>query len=77
MIGISDMPALLDELCVKLGLCLSPGDRARISITPYRDLDSFANAVLIAEGIEPVTTNRRLRHDLLETIAPYVIEAGR
>jgi hypothetical protein len=74
MIGISDMPALLDELCVKLGLCLSPADRARISISSFRDLDAFANAVLLAEGIEPVSTTRRLRHDLHECIAPYVIE---
>jgi hypothetical protein len=75
MIIISDMPALLDELCVKLGLCLSPADRARISITPHRDLDSFANAVLLAEGLEPVATDRRLRHDLHECIEAYVVPA--
>jgi hypothetical protein len=66
------MPALLDELCVKLGLCLSPAARSRISISSYRDVDALANAVLLAEGMEPVSTDRRLRQELHDCIAPYV-----
>ena len=70
---ISDMPALLDELCVKLGLCLDPDARARISIAPPRDLDAFEHAVLLAEGMDPLQADRRLRHDLRECIARFAI----
>ena len=66
-----DVPALLDEICVKLGLCLGPDKRSRISIAPPRDIDDFADAVLVATGRDPVFVDRRLRHDLRECIARY------
>lgn len=65
---------LLDELCVKLGICLDPDDRARLSITQFKDIDSFEVAVLRAEGLDPLQTDRRLRHALREHISRYVIE---
>ena len=68
---IVDVPALLDELCVKLGLCLGPDERARLSVAPPADLDSFEVAVLHAEGLDPLNTDRRLRHDLRACIARY------
>jgi hypothetical protein len=68
---IPDVPALLDELCVKLGLCLGPDARTRISIAPPRDLDGFETAVLLAEGLDPLQTERRLRHELRECILRY------
>ena len=67
-----DLPKLLDELCVKLGICLSPDDRARISVTAFRDLDSFEEAVLSAEGLNPLTVDRHLRHQLRTCIQRYV-----
>lgn len=70
---IADVPTLLDELCVKLGLCLGPDDRARLSITQFKDIDSFELAVLRAEGLDPLHTDRRLRHDLRECIARFEI----
>lgn len=66
-----DVPALLDEICVKLALCLDPDKRSRISIAPPADIDAFADAVLIATGRDPVFTDRRLRHDLRECVARY------
>ena len=71
---ITDMPALLDELCVKLGLCLDPDARARISIATPRDLDALEVAVLRAEGLDPLHTDRRLRHDLRECIARFAVD---
>ena len=68
---ILDVPALLDELCVKLGLCLDPDARARISISPPKDLDAFETAVLLAEGRDPLQTERRLRHELRECILRF------
>ena len=66
-----DVPALLDEVCVKLGLCLEPAKRSRISIAPPADVDSFADAVLLAAGRDPLFVDRRLRHDLRECVARY------
>ena len=71
---ILDIPALLDELCVKLNLCLNPDARARISIAPPRNLDDFERAILIAEGMDPLSTDRRLRHDLRECIARFATD---
>jgi len=65
---------LLDELCVKLGICLDPDDRARLSITQFKDIDSFEVEVLRAEGLDPLQTDRRLRHALREHISRYLIE---
>ena len=66
-----EVPALLDEICVKFGLCLEPGPRSRILIAPPRDADAFADAVLLATGRDPLFTDRRLRHDLKECILRY------
>jgi hypothetical protein len=70
---ISDVPMLLDELCVKLGLCLDPDARARLCITEFRDVDSFEVAVLHAEGLDPLQADRRLRHALREHISRYLV----
>ena len=66
-----DVPALLDELCITLGLCLDPESRARLSIAPPADIDEFERAILLAEGLDPITTDRRVRHALRECIERY------
>lgn len=71
---IVDVPTLLDELCVRLDICLDPDARARISIAPPADIDSFEAAVLAAQGLDPLTMERRLRHDIRECIARYHID---
>lgn len=70
---IVDVPVLLDELCMKLGFCLDPADRARLSVAPPADVEAFAIAVLVAEGLDPLHTPRRVRHDLRECIARYEV----
>lgn len=71
---IEDPPRLLDELCVKLGICLDPEARARIAIAQYRDLDGLEEAVLRAEGLDPLLADRRLRHDLRRLLTRFVVE---
>lgn len=68
---ITDPPRLLDELCVKLGICLDPPARSRIGLATHRDIESVEVAVLEAGGLDPVSVSRRLRHDLHELIARY------
>jgi hypothetical protein len=69
---IDDVPKLLDELCVKLGLCLDPDARARMCITEFRDVDSFEVAILKAEGLDPLQTDRRLRYALRDLISSHL-----
>ena len=44
---------LLEELCVDLGFCLRPEAQARIQEKPEADVDSFTDAVIRAEGLDP------------------------
>ena len=68
---IHDVSRMFDELCVKLGICLSPDDRAQIAITKFRDLDSLEVAVLHAEGLDPLSADRHFRHQLRDCLARY------
>ena len=61
---IEDVPKFLDELCVKLGICLSPDGRAAIARTRFRDADAMELALLAAEGLDPLHADSRLRDDL-------------
>jgi hypothetical protein len=66
-----DVVQLLDELCVKLHICLDPADRSRISLKRFRDVDSFEDAVLEAEGLDPLKMDRRRRDELRRVILRY------
>ncbi len=43
---------LLDKLCVDLGFCLPPEDRQRLMDEPPSTVDSFTDAVFVAEGMD-------------------------
>jgi len=45
---------LLHELCVDLGFCLPPDDQLRLLEAPPDDVDEFTDAVMVAEGLEPI-----------------------
>ena len=42
--------ALLNELCVRYGYCLSPNETAAVIADPPRDVEGFVDAVPVAEG---------------------------
>jgi hypothetical protein len=56
----SELPWLLDELCIELGYCLPPAAYEALMNDPPRDVDAFADAVLAAEGLDP-SLNKQLR----------------
>jgi hypothetical protein len=58
---------LLNELCVKLGFCLSPGEQRRLRESAPNDVDSFTDAVLEAEGVDP-RVNKQIRRTVRDTI---------
>lgn len=53
--------ALLDELCVQLGFCLAPDDRAELAANPPAGVDAFTDEVIRAEGMDPVLMDSSLR----------------
>jgi hypothetical protein len=67
---------LLHELCVDLGFCLSPADQARLLDSPSNDVDAFTDAVMVAEGLEPVY-DKALRRQVRERVARYFGMASR
>jgi hypothetical protein len=50
----SQVRNLLDELCVKLGICLPPPVRRRITNCPPPKVDRFTDVVIQAEGLNPI-----------------------
>jgi hypothetical protein len=55
----SELPWVLDELCVELGFCLPLHRRTEITASPPGTVNAFTDALFEAEGIDP-TANQRL-----------------
>jgi hypothetical protein len=56
--------SLLSKLCIDLGFCLPPDQIARLQDAPPDDADRFADAVFLAEGLDPRTSDRALRRQV-------------
>jgi hypothetical protein len=68
--------ALLYELCVVLGFCLPPDEQSRLREFPPTDIDAFTEAVIRAEGLDPlVDVPRDLRRDMRERVAEHFQKA--
>lgn len=63
----SEIALLVDELCIELGFCLPPTERARLQVRPM-DVDSFVEAVLLAEGPDPELVDRGSRRQIRERV---------
>ena len=59
----------LDELCVRYGYCLPPDDYRRLIEDPPQDPEAFVDAVLVAEGLNPVVTETRVLRDSTRNFA--------
>src|SRR5262249_11882411 len=66
-----DVEELLEELCVKLGFCLDRADRDQLVEHPPLDVDSFAEAVIRAEGLDPISIDTRLRQQVRAVVAGH------
>jgi len=58
MLSQREVEFLLDEVCTKLGFCLSPQDRERLQLAPPPSPEEFATAVLLGEGLDPRSERR-------------------
>jgi hypothetical protein len=68
----SKIDALLYQLCVGMGHCLSSEDWARLLDDPPPDAESFADAVLRAEGIDPHWEDKRSHARFVDFIRTWL-----
>jgi hypothetical protein len=60
---------LLDDLCTCLGFCVPPEDQARLRASPPTTPDAFTDAVFVAVGLDPETSDSRLRQGVYDQVA--------
>lgn len=64
-----DAARLLNELCARLGYCLPPEDHQRIIADPPSSVDAFTDAVIAAEGLDPVLIATEQRQQVRRMVA--------
>jgi hypothetical protein len=60
---------LLDDLCVRLGYCLPAATQQRIIADPPPTVDAFTDAVIEAQGLDPVIMDKRHRLEVRRIVA--------
>ena len=65
----SDAEALFYTLCSQLEFCLPANELERLSASPPTNSDAFASAVFIAEGLDPVTSDRHLLNQVRQVVS--------
>lgn len=68
----SRIEALLEELCVEYGYCISDADRARIVDNPPPDPDAFLTEVFLVEGRDATDLDLRDRAELVRLIDDWL-----
>lgn len=71
-----EVEALLERLCVDLGFCLPSQAQEQLIESSPNDVERFANAVFIAEGMNPLTARRDLYKQVFDTIAVAFAQAS-
>jgi hypothetical protein len=74
LFGPQEVRAVPSELCIKLGFCLAPIEVERMSTSPPRGIDEFTGAVFVAEGLDPVTSDRRLFNQVRDLVARAFVD---
>jgi hypothetical protein len=64
-----DVGQLLNDLCVRLGYCLTPDDQQRIISDPPASVDEFTDTVVTAEGFDPVLMATEQRQQVRRIVA--------
>src|SRR5688500_15198836 len=68
-----DIEWLLEELCTKLGFCMAGRDPDRFMTLAHQGSHIFAEAVLLAEALDPTdpTLEKRVRSGVHEFVAAH------
>ena len=59
----------MNDLCLDLGFCLPPHELSKLENSATSDADAFTDAVFVAEGLDPLTADRRLWHAVRDRVA--------
>lgn len=62
------VPRLLEQLCVKFGFCLDPVEWQQIVDDPPTSADTFTDAVIVGDGLDPVTIDSGLRRQVRDLV---------
>jgi len=60
---------LAHDLCAKLGFCLPAAAVERLQTTPPETVSDFVAAIFVAEGLDPMTVERRLYRQVEAMVA--------
>jgi hypothetical protein len=71
-----EVRVLLSRLCIRLGFCLPPLEAEQIAFLPPCDIDEFTRAVFIAEGMDPVVSDRDIYNQVSDIVAESFVAAG-
>jgi hypothetical protein len=69
MLTQTEAAALLSLLCTRLGFCLPSDANVRLTEAPPPDVPHFTEAVFLAEGLDPVTADRKLYRQVKAVVA--------
>ncbi|MGE0144384.1 MAG: hypothetical protein AB7I19_11395 [Planctomycetota bacterium] len=69
MLSEPEAHRLLDDLCIKLGFCLPPADRSKLTQDPPSDVRAFTDAVFLAEGLDVELADRHLYRQVRGMVA--------
>jgi hypothetical protein len=72
-----DAAGLLNNVCVRLGYCLSREYQQRIIDDPPTSVDAFTDAVVRAEGFDPVLMATEQRQQVRRMVAAAFGEPSR
>jgi hypothetical protein len=67
---------LLWDICVRYGFCLPPDEQAALIAAPPLDVDSFVDAVLVAEGRDPMLCDKHTRTYLNDAVRDWLFDEG-
>ena len=68
--------ALLDELCVRYGYCLSANKQQALLAHVPEDADAFVAAVLDAEGLDPTCLDKGAYQELMGVVRHWLFDDG-
>jgi hypothetical protein len=70
----SKVELLLVELCTGLGFCLSAEAQGRLLSDPPIGVNAFADAVIVAEWLDPELIPKSLRLQVRDCVARYLAD---
>ena len=73
---MSRAEAALEELCVRLGYCSFEYEALRLLVAAPDSPDDFADAVFLANGLDPELIDRRARAEVVGVINGWLFEDG-